>query len=212
MLLLVGLIGKKNTVQTVMLQTNGKVTLSGEIETLATGLIPPFTLSLSPDKIGRLGVWSLSDYPCLRLSPYATHYKQDNDEAVQIYQSMGPEFYASDLDDCLNLNPEMLSSVKSYTVKGEIYETRHTVLYDALNEGTSGVHNERRPVSSELLYDEVYRPPFYIYTGVVLKDKNGEELWNWGDKAPFEIYLPNTPEGEQGAVPFSAGYSEHRWY
>ena len=148
-----------------MLQTNGKVTLSGEIETLATGLIPPFTLSLSPDKIGRLGVWSLSDYPCLRLSPYATHYKQDNDEAVQIYQSMGPEFYASDLDDCLNLNPEMLSSVKSYTVKGEIYETSHTVLYDALNEGTSGVHNERRPVSSELLYDEVYRPPFYIYTG-----------------------------------------------
>ncbi|MFU2376192.1 hypothetical protein [Phocaeicola plebeius] len=114
---------------------------------------------------------------------------------------MGPEFYASDLDDCLNLNPEMLSSVKSYTVKGEIYETSHTVLYDALNEGTSGVHNERRPVSSELLYDEVYRPPFYIYTGVVLKDKNGEELWNWGDKAPFEIYLPNTPEGEQGAVP-----------
>lgn len=158
-------------------------------------------MSLSPDKIGRLGVWSLSDYPCLRLSPYATHYKQDNDEAVQIYQSMGPEFYASDLDDCLNLNPEMLSSVKSYTVKGEIYETSHTVLYDALNEGTSGVHNERRPVSSELLYDEVYRPPFYIYTGVVLKDKNGEELWNWGDKAPFEIYLPNTPEGEQGAVP-----------
>ena len=74
-------------------------------------------------------------------------------------------------------------------------------LYDALNEGTSGVHNERRPVSSELLYDEVYRPPFYIYTGVVLKDKNGEELWNWGDKAPFEIYLPNTTEGEQGAVP-----------
>ena len=69
-------------------------------------------------------------------------------------------FYASDLDDCLNLNPEMLSSVKSYTVKGEIYETSHTVLYDALNEGTSGVHNERRPVSSELLYDEVYRPPF----------------------------------------------------
>ena len=63
------------------------------------------------------------------------------------------------------------------------------------------MHNERRPVSSELLYDEVYRPPFYIYTGVVLKDKNGEELWNWGDKAPFEIYLPNTPEGEQGAVP-----------
>ena len=48
----------------------------------------------------------------------------------------------------------MLSSVKSYTVKGEIYETSHTVLYDALNEGTSGVHNERRPVSSELLYDE----------------------------------------------------------
>lgn len=192
---------EQKTIQTVELRTNGTITLSGELKKLETGNIIPLTLSISPEDVGRLGVWSLSDYPFLELDPYAIHHKQfENDEFIQIYKTPGPHVYHCDKNK-LNINPDLLSSIKNYKIEGKIYETDKVVLYDALGEGNKGVHSEYRLERGTNLYDNIYQPPFHLYTGVVLKDSEGNELQNLGDKSPYEIFLPITKKGELGAVP-----------
>lgn len=188
------------TTQSVQLRTKGTVTIKGNEMTPATGAVVGLSFSINPQDVGKLGVWSLKETPTVRLNPFGLHKMQaPNAEYVQFYNINSPYVYSLDLQEILNINPEILSQVEKYEIEGTVYETDSVVARDVLHQGMSSV-GFMFSGDSEQLYNDVYSPND-IYVGVVLKDENGIDLPNFEKYAPIEAYIPNTIDGKPGAQP-----------
>ncbi len=198
---------EQQTVQSVQLNTTGTITLDGQITSLQSGIIMPLTFSISPNDVGKLGVWCLTDALFLRISPYALHKEQSSISVyAQMYEITGPYFYRTDLDDVFVLNPDLSAQIKRYDLSWEIYEVDSIVRPNALRQQFV---DGRLPFLRDNLYRNLYLPTNNLVTDVYLKDQNGNPLENFEKYAPFEIYLPNSPEGTPGAKP---GYSFNSRY
>lgn len=196
---------EQQTTQTVQLRTNGTVTLEGNIKTLQSGIITPLSLSISPQDIGRLGVWCLTKKPILRLDPYARHVRQDAvDPSSQLYGMSSPELYL-ELEDRYVINPELLSYIDDYKIKGKVFwKGGEILLRDALKQGknSSYCHTQSPVFSKDCVYDNVYLPYLEVWAEIKFKDKNGMIVEDFEAYAPFEIYVPNNSKGEPGANPY----------
>lgn len=191
---------QNQTIQSVQLRTKGTVTIKGNEMTPATGAVVGMSFSINPQDVGKLGVWSLKEKPTVRLNPFGLHKMQDpNAEYVQFYSINSPYAYSMDLQEILNINPEILSQVEKYEIEGTVYETDSVLSRDVLHQGMSSV-GFMFSGDSEQLYNDVYSPND-IYVGVVLKDENGIDLPNFEKYAPIEAYIPNTIDGKPGAQP-----------
>ncbi|NDO60426.1 hypothetical protein [Bacteroides caecimuris] len=194
---------EQQTVQSVQLRTNGTVTLDGKITSLQSGIIPPFTFSISQNDVGKLGVWCMKKAPVLKLKPYAIHEGRHSfDPYVQVYTISAPSFYQTDLDADLVLNPELKSQVRDIKYNWRIYEVDSIVRRNAFNQilgSYGGVMRNNRHLYH--LYADLYDPFSRLWADIRLKDKNGEVLENYEKNAPLEIFLPNAPDGTPGALP-----------
>lgn len=191
---------QQQTTQSVQLRTNGTVTLDGEIKTLQTGLVSPLSLSIAPEDVGTLGAWCMIETPMLLLFPYALHEQQDpNNSYIQHYNGATVSYRVPD-NSKLIINPDLRPHLKSYEVNAALFENYDFRKNDALNQGFNAVYS---PVNTRNthLYDNIYTPTHSFIIPVVIKDKNGVDLENVGEQAPFEIYIPKTPKGELGACP-----------
>lgn len=191
------------TVQSVELKTTGNLEIEGSSSSVATGAIHPLTMSLSVDKVGKLGIWSLKRAPYLWIDPYAIHYKQDNsDPRKQYYRIPPPSVNITELYDIVEINPDILPYIENYEIKGHVYESLGVTHKDAMEEGIQGVYCQARFGNSlnRQLCDSIYEAD-YLYSWVFIKDQNGEPISNLGDNSPVEIYLPITEKGENGASP-----------
>lgn len=198
---------EQQTTQSVQLKTNGTVTLGGNIKTLQTGNITPLTFSISPDDIGKLGVWSLGEMPILKLDPYAVHERQ-SPECPYIQYYRGANISASAKN--YNINPDLLKDIKSYDVKIELFEKPDVVQYNFLKQDWRASYGPTTfPANNKLLYDKIYEPRLNFLIPVEMRDENGNEVENYEEYAPIEVYIPKTLKGEMGANPY---FTFHSYY
>lgn len=190
----------KETVQTVQLRTNANVELDGMLLKTDAGPIPPFTFSVSPEDVGRLGLWCLKENPCIKFFPYVTHLRQSgNTPYIQLYD-LPVNTHCFIESERFEMNPDVKSQIKNYTVNATIYDSGKQMLSKAFaKEGNN--YNFNKPIHGERLADNKYQILNGYEICVPLKDINGEILRDFEKDAPYEIFIPSAPDGTVGALP-----------
>lgn len=191
----------EQTVHTVQLQSLGTVTMEGKVETPTDGIIMPLTISISPEKVGRLGAWSMAKNPSIKFSPYSNH-KGPNPISVynQIYNLYVWGYPVE--KEKIAINPDIFPFIKKYDVQYYLYDTNNIVRKAAFEDGDKNSYQGgyHLPELGNKLYENRYKASLIYGVDVYLKDVNGEVLVNC-ENPPYEIFIPNVPNGPEGAVP-----------
>lgn len=192
----IGGFNKNNeTTQAVQLSTDGTFSIEGTNISSETGLINPLRITLNKDTIGSLGSWCLTEEPYFTLSPYAIFSdKSQYASAVINYVS-----YLDDqrLTDGVTINPDIWAETNNIFVSGILYQSTKAKRR-VLHSGTTYSHSLNH---GDKLYDDKYTATNYITIGVPFKYEDGTLVDNNDIDAPYEIFIPNAPDGTQGAVP-----------
>jgi len=194
----------QQTTQSVQLRTSGTLKLDGELKSIQSGIIMPLDLSLSPNDVGHLGVWCLTQEPFLWMYPYATQTGKVLNGLHQYSLSIPT---AGLCDTLVEMNPDLKFQIESYSVDCNVYQNDTLHINDAFRKGNGC--DGWAPYPTNLLYNHTYFPrdPYLTYIG--LKNKNGDFIDNYTGSEGFETFIPNAPDGTRGAIPYFNAQSNY---
>lgn len=206
---------KKNkeqaTVKSLQLTTSGTISLEGDVEFRATTAINSLTFDITPSRIGYLGVWGLNKEPTILFSPYAVlkspqEYTTGYSREYLISVSNGPERAS------ISINPQAIKNVKSTKTTTDYYQaekyTRRNVWgytgpYARDLAKQKKVYNKPYDLKANEVdpFGGLYSPNLLIIADVAFLGRENEYLFIDQFEAPMEIFIPNVPNGPQGARP-----------
>lgn len=195
------------TTQAVSLQTKGEAKLKGNIQTLQTGLVKPLSMSVSVKDVGRLGVWSVSREPCMKVSPYVV-FEDQYSETIFRYRMYCRNDIISDRE-ILSINPDLIEEVG----RDNIDLCVKTFVGKTGKPNAFGNFLGRQNYAFESIGKQLYTDVKEAYENEYLVllpfyDKEGMLIYDMTlDLVPIEIYLPDTPDGYPGAMPDFNCYS-----
>lgn len=193
-----GFFKKDDTSRSIHLTTNGSFTCGGTLTVNTTLGIDPIQLNLKPQYIGYLGAWGLKEVPALLFTPYAA--LKSPQEYTNGYTS---EYILRMVNTTtratLLVNPRIKNFTTSTPVITEYYQTDHVTRPDIW--GRSGVLG-KDPMKYNKVYEHLFKPNFYILADVAFKSKENVEIPVGRYEAPMEVFIPNVPNGPQGALPY----------
>lgn len=194
---------KTQTTQTVQLNTVGSVELEGEMKTLQTGLIMPLTMSISVSDVGRLGVWCLTEKPSVLVNPYVTLDSQNSFNPSWFDYQM---FAYTDWDNQKNvvINPDLITQLGEKNIAQIIQDTQvgGPHVERAFGTNVSAQRTSYFIPAGDWLYGKTYEMgnshylvtlPFWNEKGNLIENMDISE-------APYETYIPETPDGHRGAL------------
>lgn len=192
-----GLFKSQNTTKSLQLTTNGTFTINGSAIFQSTSGITPIQINMDPSKIGYLGVWGLKDEPTLLFSPYAM--LESSQEHTNGYtREYRLSIVNSGKKASITVNPKIYEIIDYVNSETNYYQsdkyTRRGVW------GWSGSLG-RDPINTKKIYDGLYSPNFYMIADVAFLGDENQYLTIDQYDAPFEIFIPNVPNGPKGAIP-----------
>ena len=200
-----GLFKSDNSSNSIQLTTNGTFKIDGNVTFEGTIGIPAIKICLNPDSIGYLGVWGLKEEPTLLFSPYAVR------RSVQEYTNgYTREYEVSILNHSITntsivINPSLNKFVKNYVSSVQFFQSSSVTRSNVLsNIGGYG----RDPRYQNLVYEDLYKPYFYMIVDVAFKGEENAYLPVGSFEEPMEVFIPNVPGGPEGAVP-DLRYNSH---
>lgn len=193
-----GLFKSDNTSKSLQLTTNGTFSCNGEATFVSTVGIEPIQFSIEPELVGYLGVWGLKQEPTLKLSPYAV--LNSTQEYTNGYTS---EYRINIVNQNFKtasvlFNPNLSQFVKSKTYSLEYFYSNN--IRKRFMWGNYGVLG-RDPRFMNQVYDDLYKPKYYIIADVAFKGEEDAYIPVGQYEPPMEIFIPNVPNGPQGALP-----------
>lgn len=193
-----GLFKSDNTSKSLQLTTNGTFSCNGEATFVSTVGIEPIQFSIDPERVGYLGVWGLKEEPTLKLSPYAVL------NSIQEYTNgYTSEYRISIINQNFKtasvlFNPNLSQFVKSKTYSLDYFYSNN--IRKRFMWGNYGVLG-RDPRNMNKVYDDLYKPKYYIIADVAFKGEEDAYIPVGQYEPPMEIFIPNVPNGPEGALP-----------
>ena len=197
---LTGLFKSDQSSRSLQLTTNGTFTATGDMTFEATTGILPIKFSLDPNYVGYLGVWCLKEEPTLLFSPYAIY------NSPQGYTTGYTREYKVDITNSRTANASILINPTLDNDKYIKNKYSSTDFYESANYTRTHIWNREGPVGrppylGEKVYDNMYKPNFYMLANVVFLGKENEPMPIDQFEAPIELFIPNVPKGPKGALP-----------
>lgn len=185
----------ENSTKSIYLDTNGTFKANGSMVCPVTGILSPLKMTLNKDSVGYLGAWCLTQLPTIYYSAYALLkddpiFSNGYTFRYRVNMSTMSSGYAT-------INPDLKKRIKNYSFKTEFYEVDSVTRRDAFGTrfGISAYVDGDRQIKYNKLY--TLRPGLVM--DVALKDKWGEILPRENVIPPYEIYIPDVPNGPKGA-------------
>ncbi|MDE7421223.1 MAG: hypothetical protein K2N35_13565 [Muribaculaceae bacterium] len=205
---------KKNdesSAKSLQLTTNGTISLEGDLEFRATIGINSFTLDINPNRIGYLGVWGLKEEPTLLFSPYAV-LKSPQEYSTGYSREYRVTIANASQRASVAINPKATKNVKSTKITTDYYQadkyTRRNTLgrygsYARDPQKQKKVYNKPFDLKENEIdaFGNLYSPNYYIIADVPFLGNENEYLSIDQFEAPMEVFIPNVPNGPQGARP-----------
>lgn len=191
-----GLFKNDNTVKSIQLTTNGTCDINGSATFQSTTGISPLKISIEPTDVGYLGVWGLKEEPTLLFSPYAA-IKSSQEYTNGYTREYNVSIVNSGAKASLIVNPELYKHVNKINVKTDYYQSDNYTRRNVW--GSTGVLG-RDPINSNKIYDNLYKPNLFMIADVAFKGDENQYLYVDQYEPPMEIFIPNVPNGPEGAV------------
>lgn len=194
---LTGLFKSDETTTSLQLTTNGTFTCEGTATFESTAGIDPLVLCIDPDSVGYLGAWGLQREPTLLFSPYAIL------KSPQEYTNGYTREYLVSIANAnampsVKINPSLSQFVKKTEILTTYYQTEQPTRRDIWGGiGTKG----RDLKDKDKVYDNLYEANLRIIADVAFKGDENAYIPAYMLDAPMEVFIPNVPNGPQGAVP-----------
>lgn len=201
---LTGLFKSDNSSKSLQLTTNGTFEFEGTATFNSTTGIAPIELNLDPSNIGYLGVWGLQEEPTLLFTPYAV-LKSPQEYTNGYTREYLVNIVNSNATASIVLNPELKQYISTSSLTTSYYQSSS---YTRTNIwGATGVLG-RDPNNDTQVYENLYKPNYYMIADIAFKGDENAYLPVGQFDPPMEIFIPNVPDGPEGAAP-SFRYKSH---
>ena len=208
----IGGFNKKNeTTQTVMLNTTGNVSIQGNKTSVVSGQVSPLTISLAKENVGSLGVWCMKELPYAELNPYAYYIEPDAISRYSYKYKLDLRNYLSSYIDYISINSDLRESVSDININSYLYKSGDSRYYFHSKNSIDYHPLELWDFSEKThLFGDFYKASKELSVSLPLLDEKGMTLAHEEVKEPpYEIFIPNAPNGMKGALPdfsFSSNY------
>lgn len=192
-----GLFKNDNTVKSIQLTTNGTCDINGSATFQATTGISPLKISIEPSDVGYLGVWGLKEEPTLLFSPYAV-LKSNQEHTNGYTREYNVSIVNIGAKASMTVNPELYKYLNKIDVKTDYYQSDNYTRRNIW--GSIGVLG-RDPLNTNKIYDNLYKPNLFMIADVAFKGDENQDLYVDQYEPPMEIFIPNVPNGPEGAIP-----------
>lgn len=189
--------GDNTSSSSVQLTTKGTFTCSGNLTFTSATSIEGLDFCLNPDSIGYLGVWGLQAEPTLLLSPYAI-LKSKQEYTNGYTREYDISIANKSVKASMVINPNLKKFYKSCESITTYYQTDKYTRLNAIS-GNGSIGRDYR--QGDRLYEDLYSPNYNIIADVAFIGKENAHIPIDKFDAPMEVFIPNVPNGPQGAIP-----------
>ncbi|MCM1140179.1 MAG: hypothetical protein NC453_16560 [Muribaculum sp.] len=194
---LTGLFKSDDTSKSVQLTTNGTFNIKGAATFETTTGITTLQINLDPSKIGYLGVWGLKEEPTLLFSPYAV-FKSPQEYSNGYTREYMTNVVNSNASASIMINPDLNQHEVSKSASTSYFQSSN---YTRMNIwGVTGKLG-RDPKNTSKVYEDLYKANFNIIADIAFIGDENAHIPIDQFEPPMEVFIPNVPNGPQGAAP-----------